>query len=123
MRQENEKVLHPLLRDTQAAAILEFAVALPILVVFVVGIYDFSGAFDQKQKIAQAAQEGAIVAGAQPMSDFALKQHQPDFSAGRDDRRLQLTTRQRSHTRGNVYPPGYSNWAGGAYLDLYNFWL
>lgn len=60
----------PLLRDTQAAAILEFAVALPILVVFVVGIYDFSGAFDQKQKIAQAAQEGAIVAGAQPMSDL-----------------------------------------------------
>ena len=60
-----------LLGDTQGAAILEFAVALPILVVFVVGIYDFSSAFNQKQKIAQAAQEGAILAASQPMSDIA----------------------------------------------------
>jgi Flp pilus assembly protein TadG len=60
-----------LLRDAQGAAILEFAIALPLLVVFVVGIYDFSGAFNQKQKIEQAAQEGAIVAGAQPTSDIA----------------------------------------------------
>jgi Flp pilus assembly protein TadG len=60
----------PLLRDTQGAALLEFAITLPLLVVFIVGIYDFSGAFDQKQKIAQAAQEGAIIAGAQPMSDI-----------------------------------------------------
>jgi len=59
-----------LLRDVQGAALLEFAISLPLLVVFVVGIYDFSGAFNQKQKIAQAAQEGAIIAGAQPMSDI-----------------------------------------------------
>jgi TadE-like protein len=59
-----------LLKDVQGAAILEFAVSLPLLVVFVVGIYDFSGAFNQKQKIEQAAQEGAIVAGAQPMTDI-----------------------------------------------------
>jgi len=59
-----------LLRDEQGAALLEFAIALPLLVVFVVGIFDFSGAFNQKQKIEQAAQEGAIVAGAQPMSDI-----------------------------------------------------
>jgi Flp pilus assembly protein TadG len=39
-------------------------------VVFVVGIYDFSGAFNQKQKIEQAAQEGAIVAGAQQTTDI-----------------------------------------------------
>jgi hypothetical protein len=51
---------------------LEFAITLPLLVVFVVGIYDFSGAFNQKQKIAQAAQEGAIIAGAQPMTDIVL---------------------------------------------------
>jgi Flp pilus assembly protein TadG len=57
-----------LLGDMQGAALLEFAVSLPLLVVFVVGIYDFSGAFNQKQKIEQAAQQGAIVAGAQPMS-------------------------------------------------------
>ncbi len=59
------------LRDVQGAALLEFAISLPLLVVFVVGIYDFSGAFDQKQKIEQAAQEGAIIAGAQPASDIA----------------------------------------------------
>lgn len=59
------------LNGEQGAAILEFAISLPLLVVFIVGIYDFSGAFNQKQKIAQAAQEGAIIAGAQPMTDLA----------------------------------------------------
>ena len=61
-----------LLQDVRGSALLEFAITLPLLVVFVVGIYDFSGAFNQKQKIAQAAQEGAIVAGAQPMTDIAV---------------------------------------------------
>jgi len=59
-----------LLREVQRAALLEFAIVLPLLMVFVVGIFDFSGAFNQKQKIEQAAQEGAIIAGAQPMSDI-----------------------------------------------------
>ena len=59
------------LHKTEGSAILEFAVTIPLLVVFVVGIYDFSGAFNQKQKIEQAAQEGAIVAGGQPMTDIA----------------------------------------------------
>src|SRR5580700_4944844 len=57
------------LRETQGSSLLEFAITLPLLVVFVVGIFDFSGAFNQKQKIEQAAQEGAIVAGAQPTTD------------------------------------------------------
>jgi hypothetical protein len=59
-----------LLSDVQGSALLEFAIVLPLLMVFVVGIFDFSGAFNQKQKIEQAAQEGAIIAGAQPMSDI-----------------------------------------------------
>ncbi|HTR24416.1 MAG TPA: TadE/TadG family type IV pilus assembly protein [Terriglobales bacterium] len=59
-----------LLGRTEGSAILEFSIAVPLLVVFVVGIYDFSGAFNQKQKIEQAAQEGAIVAAAQPMTDI-----------------------------------------------------
>lgn len=58
------------LTEDSGSALLEFAISLPLLVVFVVGIYDFSGAFNQKQKIEQAAQEGAIIAGAQPMSDI-----------------------------------------------------
>src|ERR1700688_528428 len=69
------RILHrrtaSLLREAEGAALLEFAIVLPLLVVFVVGIFDFSGAFNQKQKIEQAAQEGAIIAGAQPMSDIA----------------------------------------------------
>lgn len=60
------------------SALVEFAITLPLLAVFVVGIYDFSGAFNQKQKIGQAAQEGAIVAGAQPMSDIAAVTANPD---------------------------------------------
>jgi Flp pilus assembly protein TadG len=64
--------------DARGSALLEFAIALPLLVVFVVGIYDFSGAFNQKQKIEQAAQEGAIIAGAQPMSDIAMATGDPD---------------------------------------------
>jgi hypothetical protein len=58
--------------------LLEFAIVLPLLVVFVVGIYDFSGAFNQKQKIEQAAQEGAIIAGAQQMSDIYSTNPSPD---------------------------------------------
>src|SRR5882762_624402 len=67
-----------LLRDVQGSALLEFAIVLPLLMVFVVGIFDFSGAFNQKQKIEQAAQEGAIIAGAQPMSDITSGNGDPD---------------------------------------------
>jgi len=66
-----------LLRDVRGSALLEFAITLPLLAVFVVGIYDFSGAFNQKQKIEQAAQEGAILAGAQPTSDIATSTPTP----------------------------------------------
>src|ERR1700726_4971026 len=67
-----------LLREAEGAALLEFAIVLPLLMVFVVGIFDFSGAFNQKQKIEQAAQEGAIIAGAQPMSDIASGNLDPE---------------------------------------------
>lgn len=70
----DRRVLH----GERGSALLEFAVTLPLLVVFVVGIYDFSGAFNQKQKIAQAAQEGAILAAAQPTSDIASSNGNPD---------------------------------------------
>ncbi len=70
--------LKKLVVDNQRGqAILEFAITLPLLVVFVVGIYDFSGAFNQKQKIEQAAHEGAILAGAQPMSDIDVSNTNP----------------------------------------------
>lgn len=67
-----------LLTCTDGSALVEFAITIPLLVVFVVGIFDFSGAFNQKQKIAQAAQEGAIVAGGQPTSDIYSGNANPD---------------------------------------------
>ncbi len=63
---------------TEGSALLEFAIVLPLLVVFVVGIYDFSGAYNQKQKIEHAAQTGAIVAGGQPTSDMDPSTANPD---------------------------------------------
>jgi len=63
-----------LLRNTDAAAIIEFAVALPLLVVLVVGIFDFGGAFNLKQELNNAAREGARFGAGQPTNDLALSQ-------------------------------------------------
>src|SRR5712671_8024243 len=59
------------LRDGDSAAqIVEFAVSLPLLVVFVVGIFDFTGALSLKQKLTNAAREAARVAAADPANDL-----------------------------------------------------
>ncbi|MDP9159347.1 MAG: pilus assembly protein [Acidobacteriota bacterium] len=57
-------------RDTEASQILEFAVALPLLAVFIVGIYDFSGAFNLRQKLSNAAREAALLGANQLTSDL-----------------------------------------------------
>jgi len=57
------------LREERGAQIVEFAVSLPLLVVFVVGIFDFSGAFTLKQKLTNIARDAARVAAADPASD------------------------------------------------------
>lgn len=57
--------------ETEAAQIVEFALSLPLLVVFVVGIFDFSNAISLKQKLTSAATEGARVAAADPAGDLA----------------------------------------------------
>jgi Flp pilus assembly protein TadG len=62
------------IQGTDAAALIEFAVALPLLVVLVVGIFDFGGAFNLKQKLNNAAREGARFASIQPTNDLALAQ-------------------------------------------------
>jgi hypothetical protein len=59
------------LRGTEAAALIEFAVALPLLVVLVVGIFDFGGAFNLKQELNNAVREGARFASAQPTNDVS----------------------------------------------------
>ena len=58
------------LRSTQASSIVEFAVSLPLLVVLVVGIFDFGGAFNQKQILNNAAREGARFGASQPTNDL-----------------------------------------------------
>ena len=57
-------------REERAAQIVEFAVALPLLIVFVVGIFDFSSAFTLKQKLTNIARDTARTAAAEPTSDL-----------------------------------------------------
>jgi len=59
-----------LVRDTRAAQLVEFAVSLPLLVVFVVGIFDFSGAFTLKQKLTNVARDAARAAASDPATDL-----------------------------------------------------
>jgi hypothetical protein len=56
--------------DDRASQIVEFALSLPVLVLFVVGIFDFSGAISLKQKLTNAAREAARVAAADPANDL-----------------------------------------------------
>ena len=58
--------------DTEGSQLLEFAVALPLLVVFIVGIFDFGNAFDLKQKLNNAARDGARLGASLPTSDLTV---------------------------------------------------
>jgi Flp pilus assembly protein TadG len=58
-------------RDERAAQLAEFAIALPLLVFFVVGIFDFSGAFTLKQKLTNVARDAARVAAGDPANDLS----------------------------------------------------
>jgi TadE-like protein len=63
-------IFPPLWGDDRAAQIVEFAVALPLMVVFVVGIFDFSGAFTLRQKLTNVARDAARAAASDPGTDF-----------------------------------------------------
>jgi hypothetical protein len=63
-------LLRFLWKEGRAAQIVEFAVSMPLLVVFVVGIFDFSQALSVKQKLMNAAREAARVAAADPANDL-----------------------------------------------------
>jgi Flp pilus assembly protein TadG len=56
--------------DDRGAQLAEFAISLPLLVVFVVGIFDFSGAYTLKQKLTNIAESAARTAAADPSSDL-----------------------------------------------------
>ena len=54
----------------EGVQILEFALVLPLLVVFVVAIYDFGQAFNVKEKLNFAAKDAARFGAAQPTNDL-----------------------------------------------------
>lgn len=54
----------------EASSLAEFAISLPLLVVLVVGIFDFGGAFNLKQELNNAAREGARFGASQPTNDL-----------------------------------------------------
>jgi Flp pilus assembly protein TadG len=58
------------LAGDEAAQIVELAVTLPLLVVILIGIYDFGQAYNLKQKLAAAAREGARFASSQSTADL-----------------------------------------------------
>lgn len=65
--------------------IVEFALALPFLLVMVIGVADFGAAHVLKDKLTNAAREGARVAIAQPTSDlFTQPLNPPSVEAVRD---------------------------------------
>ena len=57
------------LGSERGAQLAEFAVALPLLVVFVVGIFDFSGALTLKQRLTNMARDAARSAAGDPSND------------------------------------------------------
>ena len=59
------------LAGSEGAEILEFAISLPLLIVVVVGVFDFGSAFTVKQKVGNTALEGARVASNQPTTDLS----------------------------------------------------
>ena len=59
------RVLRNLVFGSEGAQLLEFALVLPILLVFSVGIMDFGQAYNLKQKLNNASREGARFAAAE----------------------------------------------------------
>jgi Flp pilus assembly protein TadG len=59
------------IRGTEGVAIAEFAITLPLLMVLLVGVFDFGGAFNLRQKLDATSREAARFASAMPTSDLS----------------------------------------------------
>jgi len=59
------------LGDASGAEMVEFVVSLPLIIVTVVGVFDFGSAFVVRQRVTNAALQGARVASNQPTSDLS----------------------------------------------------
>jgi Flp pilus assembly protein TadG len=55
----------------EGAQLVELAVILPLLMVIIVGIFDFSQAFNLKQRLGSAAFQGARVGSSEPTADLS----------------------------------------------------
>jgi Flp pilus assembly protein TadG len=61
--------LRPGFRSTEGSELFEFAMALPLLLVLVVGIIDFARAYNTKHVTSNAAREAARLISSTPLSD------------------------------------------------------
>jgi Flp pilus assembly protein TadG len=66
-----------------ASSLAEFAISLPLLVVLVVGIFDFGGAFNLKQQLSNGMREAARFGASQPTNDLAAGTAPPTIDAVR----------------------------------------
>ncbi|HUK26246.1 MAG TPA: TadE/TadG family type IV pilus assembly protein [Terriglobales bacterium] len=66
------------LRADEGAQLIELAVTLPLLVVMVVGVFDFGGAYHLKQNLSGAAREGARYASSLPTAGLGRVSPPPD---------------------------------------------
>jgi hypothetical protein len=57
--------------------LLEFALALPFLLVILIGMIDFGGAYNLKQNLTNAAREGARIAVSNPLTNATCSDPQP----------------------------------------------
>jgi Flp pilus assembly protein TadG len=69
------------LRDDAGSQIVEFAFSLPLIAFFVMGIFDFSQAYSVKQRLINAAREGARIGSNQPTQDFSATPEPPTVDA------------------------------------------
>ncbi len=80
-RMRNLTSLLTFLGVTEASSLAEFAISLPLLVVLVVGIFDFGGAFNQKQQLSNAMREAARFGASEATNDLANATLPPSVDA------------------------------------------
>lgn len=71
-RQQKQHLWLSVVRRTEGTQLLEFAFMLPLLLVLVIGVADFGAAFVKRDKLANAAREGARIAIVQSPADLTL---------------------------------------------------
>ena len=91
-----------LLSDTRGSELLEMAFGLPLLLVFMVGIADFGGAYNLKHRLSNAVREGARFAASESrldeFSNGSVCSCTPRFGIGDTGRGGELLDQRRRHS-------------------------